>query len=145
LASKREQVLEAVLRLARSALPYAEVARNRDKPQSISAGGDVVIRDGDPGDPVEITLSPLTHWYEHRIPLEIGTYASGGRSAGEVLDDMLRPLGEAIMADRTLGGLVDWLDVGAPVTDAIESFGIEPGRWADVDLIAHYGVTNPLA
>ena len=145
MASKREQVLEAVLRLAKGALPHAEVARNREKAQSISAGGDVIIRDGDPGDPVEVTLSPLTNWYEHRIPLEIGTYASAGKSAGEVLDDMLRPLGAAILADRTLGGLVDWLDVTAPVTDAIESFGVDPGRWADVDIIAHYGVTNPLA
>lgn len=144
MASKREQVLDAIKALVLTALPYADVERNRDKPQAIAAGGTVIIRDGDPGE-ADVTLSPLTYLWDHRIPLEVGAYESGGKSPGEVLDDMLRPLGAAIEADRTLGGLCDWIDVSAPVTDSIEAFGVEPGRWADLDIVATYATTNPLA
>lgn len=144
MASRREQVLDAIKALVVTALPSADVARNRDKPQSIAPGGTVIVRDGDPGDP-DVTLSPLTYLYDHAIPLEIGAYASEVKTASQVLDDMLGPIGAAVAADRTLGGLCDWLDVAAPVTDSLEAFGVEPGRWADVDIVATYGTTNPLA
>lgn len=144
MASRREQVLDAITALVAGALPFADVERNRDKPQAIGPGGTVIVRDGDPGEP-EVTLSPLTYLYDHAIGLEVGAYASAGKTAAQVLDDMLTPIGAAVAANRTLGGLVDWLDVAAPVTDGIEAFGVEAGRWADVDIVATYGTTNPLA
>lgn len=144
MASKREQVLDAIRALVQAALPGADVERNREKPQSIPAGGTVIVRDGDPGEP-DVTLSPLTYLYDHRVPLEIGAYASAVKTASQVLDDMLGLIGPAVAADRTLGGLCDWIDVSAPITDAIEAFGVEPGRWADVDIVATYGTSNPLA
>ncbi len=144
MASKREQILEALKVLIQGALPHADVERNRDKPQSIGPGGTVIVRDGEPGDP-EVTLSPLTYLWDHRVPVEVATYESGGKTPAEVLDDMLRPIGKAVEQDRTLGGLCDWLDVTAPVTDAIESLGVAPGRWADFDFVATYATSNPFA
>lgn len=58
--SKRESVLAAVKSLIASVLPAAEVKRNQDKPERIPAGGIVIVRDGDPGNP-EYTLSPLAY------------------------------------------------------------------------------------
>ena len=50
MTSKREQVIQAVFALIKTALPLADVQRNRDKAQTPGAHGDVILRDGDPGD-----------------------------------------------------------------------------------------------
>ena len=106
MASKRETVLAAVKSLVAAALPGAEVKRNLAKAERIPPGGLVVIRDGDPGEP-EVSLSPLTYLYSHRIPLEIVAYESATLSREQVLDAMTGVIGAAVMANRTLGGLCD--------------------------------------
>jgi hypothetical protein len=53
-------------------------------------------------------------------------------------------LGEAVMADRTLGGLCMWLDAIAPETDDIYTDGARPPRGADLIIVAMYATANPL-
>jgi hypothetical protein len=49
-----------------------------------------------------------------------------------------------VAADRTLGGLCEFLDTEAPVSDDLETAGALSGRWADTAIIAAYPTTNPL-
>jgi hypothetical protein len=142
-ASKREQVLEAIKALVASALPSAEVKRNLDKPERIPPGGLVIVRDGDPGEP-EILLSPLTYIYEHRVPIEIAAFASASLTREQALDQMLAAIGEAVAAARTLGGLCEFLETEAPTSDDLETAGAISGRWADAAIIASYATANPL-
>ena len=141
--SPREEVLTAVLALITAALPNADVARNRSKAKSIGPGGTVLMVDGETGDP-EIDLCPLSYNYVHRIPLTVGAYDSATKSSEEVLDEMLAAIGEAIQADRTLGGLCDFLDAEAPDGSALEVAGAEAGRQADAAILAHYSTPSPL-
>lgn len=143
MASKREQVLDAVKALVVAALPNADVERNRAKPKSVAPGGTVIIRDGDPGDP-EVDLSPLTYNYTHRIPLEIAAYETQSQSREKVLDALMSAIGAAVAADRTLGGLCDFLDAEAPTTDDLEAAGAVAGRWADAVIVASYSTTSQL-
>lgn len=143
MASRREQILQAVLALGAAALPGADVVRNQDKPARIGPGGRLIIRDGDPGEP-EVDLSPLAYNYAHRIPLEVAHYEAPGVTREEALDDMLTALGAGVEADRTLGGLVDFLETAAPATDDTEVEGARSSRWADAALVAHYRTTSPL-
>ena len=143
MASKREQVIDAVKALVASALPNADVKRNLDKPERIPPGGLVIVRDGDPGEP-DVLLSPLTYVYEHRIPLEVAAFPSSTLSREEALDQMLSDIGAAVAADRTLGGLCEFLDVEAPTSDDLEIAGAPSGRWADAAVIASYSTINPL-
>lgn len=143
MASKREAVLAAVHALVSGALPNAEVKRNLNKPERIPPGGLVIIRDGDPGEP-EVLLSPLTYVYEHRIPLELAAFASASLTREQVLDQMLSAIGTAVTADRTLGGLCDFIEAEAPTSDDIETAGAISGRWADAAIIASYATANPL-
>ena len=143
MASKRETVLAAVKSLVAAALPGAEVKRNLVKAERIPPGGLVVLRDGDPGEP-KVSLSPLTYLYSHRIPLEIAAYESATLTREQVVDVMLGAIGTAIMANRTLGGLCDWIEAEAPVTDDIEALGALPGRFADLAILAVYATTDPL-
>ncbi len=143
MASKRETVLAAVKALVAAALPGAEVKRNLVKAERIPPGGLVVIRDGDPGEP-EVSLSPLTYLYSHRIPLEIAAFESATLTREEVVDAMLGAIGAAVMGNRTLDGLCDWIEAEAPVTDDIEALGAMPGRFADLAILAVYATTDPL-
>ncbi len=98
---------------------------------------------GDPGEP-EVSLSPLTYLYSHRIPLEIAAYESATLTREQVVDAMLGAIGAAVIANRTLGGLCDWIEAEAPVTDDIEALGALPGRFADLAILAVYATTDPL-
>ena len=141
--SKRETVLGAVKALVAAALPGAEVRRNLAKPERIPPGGLVVIRDGDPGEP-DVTLSPVSYLYTHRIPVEIAAFESAMLTREEVLDGMLAAIGAAIIANRRLGGLVDWIEAEAPSSEGIETTGSQAGRFADFVIVATYATADPL-
>lgn len=143
MASRREEVLDAIKSLVAGALPSAEVKRNLDKPERIALGGLVIIRDGDPGEP-EVLLSPLTYVYEHRVPIELAAFASATLTREQVLDQMLSAIGVAVEANRTLGGLCDFIETEAPTSDDLETAGAMSGRWADAAIIATYATVNPL-
>jgi hypothetical protein len=143
MTSRREEVLNAVKALIAAALPGAKVERNAAKPERIPAGGLVIVRDGDPGDP-EVTLSPLTYIYTHRIPVEIAVLAAAPLTREQTLDAALVAIGEAVEADRTVGGLCDFLEPEAPSTDDLEATGTVAGRWVDAVILATYATSNPL-
>lgn len=144
MSSKRDSVLEAIRTLIEGALPGAIVKRGlENKPEQIGPGGIVVVRDGDLAES-EVLLSPLTYIYDHHIPLEIAAFEANGIKPNDALDMMMVSIGTAIMADRTLGGLCDWIDAAAPVTDNLDGEGVAPGRWADAAIIATYATSNPL-
>lgn len=143
MASKREQVVAAVRALVAAALPLAEMKRNLDKPERIPAGGLVIVRDGDPGEP-EVLLSPLSYTYSHRIVLELAVYAMDQLTREQALDTMLSAIGAAVMADRTLGGLCLFLDTEAPSSDNLETAGAASARWAEAAIVATYTTSNPL-
>ena len=66
MSSKRETILAALhARLQTLAPP---VLRGDVLPERIPATGLIILRDGKPGDP-EVTLSPMTYFYEHRAGL----------------------------------------------------------------------------
>jgi hypothetical protein len=141
--SRREEVLDAIKTLIAGALPNAEVKRNLDKPERIPPGGLVIIRDGDPGEP-EVLLSPLTYVYEHRVPIELAAFASASLTREQAIDQMLSAIGTAAMAERTLGGLCDFIETEAPTSDDLETAGAMSGRWADAAIIVSYATANPL-
>ena len=64
--SIRETILAALH--ARLQTLTAPVLRGDVLPERIPASGLIILRDGKPGDP-EVTLSPLTYFYEHRAEL----------------------------------------------------------------------------
>lgn len=144
MASKREQVLEAVKALVATAVAAAaDVERNQAKPERVESKSLIIIRDGDPGDP-EIDLSPYRKNYSHRIPLEIAALSETPEGRFEALDALMRPIGAAVLANPTLGGLCDFLEVEAPDTGDEEAPGTEATRWADLEIVAHYATTDPL-
>lgn len=144
-ASIREQVLQAVLALVTAALPGVTVVRDVDADQDRepSPAGDAVIGDGDPGDPTR-DLGVQRYYYDHQIPVDIEVGDQEGVTRVEAMDAYLLALGGAISADRTLGGLVDYLDASAPAPLDSRLNGAESLRQVTIDLIASYWSPTPL-
>jgi hypothetical protein len=141
---KERAVLRALRDLAAMALPQADVRGfegDTTKPKRLGEHGTVIGHPGEPGEP-EVDLGPLTYHYEHEFRLEV---AGPDGKAGEALDAMLSALGEAIRADRTLGGLCTWLEAAAPDRNDRTVGGAVTSNWAVVSVTAHYSTTDPLA
>ena len=105
----RETILTALADLLRT-VPHVPVLRGEVLPERIPPAGLLIMRDGDPGDPA-VTLSPLTYHYQHRSELEV-IVQGADRDTGFAA--LCGQIGAVIAADRTLGGLCDWIEAEAP-------------------------------
>ena len=140
MASKRELVLAAFhARLQSFAAP---VMRGEVLPERIPTSGLIILRDGKPGEP-EVTLSPLTYFYEHRAELEVVIQAGTGRDA--LFDALAASIGIALAADRTLGGLCDWVEAEAPEPIDLPIDGAAALKAAVITVVLHYASPDPLA
>ena len=138
--SKRETILASLhTRLQTLAAP---VLRGDVLPERIPAMGLIILRDGKPGDP-EVTLSPVSYFYEHRAELEVVIQAGNGRDA--LFDELAASIGAALGADRTLGGLCDWVEAEAPEPVDLPIEGAAALKAAVIFIVLHYATTDPLA
>jgi hypothetical protein len=135
MTSAREAALLALHQRLQAA-PDATVLRNEVLPEKIAAGGLVILRDGDPGEP-EVTLNPLIYLWQHRAELEVVVEAATPAERDAALDALLVAIGEALASDPTLGGAVDWSEAGAPRTEdlAIEGAAALKGAVVPVTLV----------
>lgn len=142
MASRSEQVIAGVVALIEGAGTGAEVKRNTDAPDRAPSGGLIIVRDGRAEEEGR-TLSPVTYTYTRAIGVEVVAPAPAEERSA-VLDAILEKIGLAVEADRSLGGLCDWLEPSPAATDDIQPASTEPTRWADLDILATYTTTNPL-
>ena len=135
----RETILAALhSRLETLAAP---VLRGDVLPERIPPTGLINLRDGKPGEP-EVTLSPLTYFYEHRAELEVVIQTGAGRDA--LFDALTADIGAALAADRTLGGLCDWVEAEAPEPVDLPIEGAAALKAAVITIVLHYATQDPL-
>lgn len=145
MSSKRLQVLVAVRELVAAAVPEAIVTGFDGAialPSEPEAGGTVTGFPGEPGKP-QIDLSPLTYHYAHSIPIEL-TPPADSEDPAAAIDAMQAAIADAIEADRTLGGLADWIEPTAPTEEEYRPDGASPLRASGFAIVAHYATTSPL-
>jgi hypothetical protein len=135
----RETILAALH--ARLQILEAPVLRGDVLPERIPATGLIILRDGKPGEP-EVTLSPLTYHYEHRA--EIEAIVQGG-TRDEAFDILCASIGAVLAADRTLGGLCDWVEAEAPSSVDLPIEGAASLKAAVITVVLHYSLADPLA
>lgn len=136
----RETILAALH--ARLQPLAALTLRDEVLPERIPAAGVIILRDGQPGEP-EVTLSPLRYHYQQRAELEVVVQAPNGRASA--FDTLIAAIGTTIEADRTLGGLCDWVEPEAPASVDLPIEGAAALKAAIVTVVLHYTTTGPLA
>jgi hypothetical protein len=134
----RETILTA-LHARLSALP-ATALRGEVLPERVPAAGLLILRDGDPGEP-EVTLSPLRYHYQHAAEIEV-VVQGGDRDAA--FDALCASVGAAIAADRTLGGLCDWVEAEAPRPVDLPVEGAAGLKAGLIPIVLHYPSPTPL-
>ena len=120
----------------------ATVLRDEVLPERIPPAGLIILRDGQPGEP-EVTLSPLRYHYQHRAELEVIVRTPGNRATA--FDTLIATIGTVLAADRTLGGLCDWVEAEAPASVDLPVDGAVSLKAAVVTVVLHYSTSNPLA
>ncbi|MCO6362514.1 acyl-CoA transferase [Paracoccus sp. 08] len=135
----RETVLAALH--ARLQPLAALTLRDEVLPERIPAAGLIILRDGQTGEP-DVTLSPLRYHYQHRAELEVVVQAGTGRASA--FDDLIAAIGVALEADRTLGGLCDWVEPEAPGSVDLPVEGAAALRAAMITVVLHYSTSGPL-
>jgi hypothetical protein len=143
MSSKREQVLATLFSTLR-AVSGAAVKRNEALPSSLPAGGLIILRDGDPGEP-DVTLNPRTEFYSHRAEIEVFVTQPPGGGGELALDALLAQIGAAFAIDPSLGGLAENLYWSAPETSVLAIEGAAPILTARITLTMEYLVSDPLA
>ena len=138
--STRETILTALADLLRM-IPSVPVLRGEVLPERIPPAGLLILRDGEPGEP-EVTLSPLTYHYQHRAEIEA---IIQGTNRDAAFDWLLASLGAVIAADRTLGGLCDWVEAEAPQPVDLAVEGAASLKATVIPVVLHYSTADPLA
>jgi hypothetical protein len=134
----RETILTA-LHTVLQTLPTTAL-RGDVLPERVPADGLLILRDGEPGDP-EVTLSPLRYHYQHRAEIEAVVQ---GTDRDAAFDTLCARIGAAIAADRTLGGLCDWIEVEAPRPVDLPVEGAASLKAAVISVVVHYTTIDPL-
>jgi hypothetical protein len=136
--TRRETILSALHALLQT--QPAPVLRGEILPERVPAAGLLILRDGDPGEPA-VTLSPLRYHYQHRAELEAVVQ---GMARDASFSALATGVGAVLSADRTLGGLCDWIEAEAPrpVDMAVE--GAISLKAAVIPIVLHYATDDPL-
>ena len=109
-------------------------------PERVPAEGLLILRDGEPGEP-EVTLSPLAYHYQHRAEIEAVVQ---GTDRDAAFDTLIATIGAALSADRTLGGLCDWVEAEAPRPVDLPVEGAASLKAAVIPVVLHYSTADPL-
>jgi hypothetical protein len=107
----------------------------------VPATGLLILRDGEPGEPAA-TISPLRYHYQHRAEIEAVVQAGTGRDAA--FDSLTAGVGIVLAADRTLGGLCDWVEAEAPRPVDLAVEGAASFKAAVIPIVLHYASADPL-
>jgi hypothetical protein len=136
--SSRESVLSALHALLQT--QPAPVLRGEVLPERVPAAGLLILRDGEPGDPA-VTLSPLRYHYQHRAEVEAMVQ---GLDRDASFAALANGVGAVLSADRTLGGLCDWVEAEAPRPVDLAVEGAASLKAAVIPIVLHYATADPL-
>jgi hypothetical protein len=144
MSSKTERVLQALHSLLQT-VPDATVERNIAVPAKIPAGGLIVLRDGDPGEP-DTALGGLgSAYYSHRVEVEAHVQEADPTARDTAFDDLVVAVGTALDPDTTLGGLAFGMSYGRPSTDLEPIEGAPAIKSGVIEITVEYESDAPLA
>ncbi|MDB6179060.1 acyl-CoA transferase [Paracoccus sp. Z330] len=118
----------------------ATALRSDVLPERVPPDGLLILRDGEPGEP-EVTLSPIAYHYQHRAEIEAVVQ---GADRDATFDTVCASVGAVLAADRTLGGLCDWVEAEAPRPVDLPVEGAASLKAAVIPVILHYTTADPL-
>lgn len=119
------------------------VKRNAALPERIADHAMAILRDGEMGEP-EVSLSPLTYHWQHQVTIELFVADPDAGARDTRLDGLLVELATLINMDRTLGGKVEYAEIGPPKFDELAPDGTSGIKACLLPVVLHYSSSGPL-
>ena len=119
------------------------VKRNTSLPERMSDHAMAILRDGEMGEP-EVSLSPLTYHWQHQVAVELFVADPDASERDKRMDELLVELAALIDADRTLGGVIEYADIGPPKFDELAPDGSGGIKACLLPVVLHYSSNGPL-
>ncbi len=141
MASLREQILSALFN-ALKAIPV-KILRNEALPEKVPAGGLMILRDGDPGEP-ETIISPLSYYWNHTATLEVIVQHADSARRDALMDELFRKIADVLAENQTLGGLCDRVTPLSPDTSSLAIEGAASVKAAIVPIELIYATDSQL-
>jgi hypothetical protein len=141
--SKSEQVLAAIKTLL-EIVPSAKVERNTAVPEKIPAGGLIVLRDGDPGEPDTALGGFGGVYYSHDVEIELYIEEGDAAARDTAFDTLVQEIGTALESDPTLGDLTFGMTYGRPEIDTEGVTGAPAIKHGTITVTVEYETDSPL-
>jgi hypothetical protein len=143
-ASKAEQVLDALKALLQT-VPGATIERNSALPEKVPAGGLIILRHGDPGEPEQVLGGFGNAYYQHAVEVEVYVEEGDAAARDAAFDALLQQIGIALEAHPSLGGLAFGLTYGLPAPEIEAIAGAPAIKSATLIVTVDYGTDAPLS
>ena len=119
------------------------VKRNAALPERIADHAMAILRDGEMGEP-DVSLSPLTYHWQHQVAIELFVADPDASARDARMDGLLVELAALIELDRTLGGFVEYAEIGPPKFDELAPDGTSGIKACLLPVVLHYSSPGPL-
>jgi len=141
--SQRENAIGALFVLLGQLSLGTTVKRNAVLPERIADHAMAILRDGEMGEP-EVSLSPLTYHWQHQVAIELFVADPDASARDARMDGLLVDLATLIEADRTLGGVIEYAEIGPPKFDELAPDGTSGIKACLLPVVLHYSSPGPL-
>ena len=141
--TKFEEILEAIKALLQT-VPNAKIERNKAVPERIPAGGLIVIRDGNPGEPDTALGGFGGAYYSHNVEIELYVEEGDAMARDAAFDTLVQAVGAALESDPTLGGLAFGMTYGRPEIDTEGVTGAPAIKHGILAVTVEYETDSPL-
>ncbi len=135
--------LFAVLGRLSLGTPGTTVKRNAALPERVADHAMAILRDGEMGEP-EVSLSPLTYHWQHQVAIELFVADADAAARDARMDGLLVELATLIQVDRTLGGVIEYAEIGPPKFDELAPDGSSGIKACLLPVILHYSSSGSL-
>ena len=142
--SQRENAIGALFAVLGQLSLGTTVKRNAALPERIADHAMAILRDGEMGEP-EVSLSPLTYHWQHQVAIELFVADPDAAARDSRMDGVLTELATLIEADRTLGGAVEYAEIGQPKFDELAPDGTSGIKACLLPVVLHYSSAGPLS
>lgn len=141
--SQRENAIGALFAVLGELSLGTTVKRNAALPERIADHAMAILRDGEMGEP-EVSLSPLTYHWQHQVAIELFVADPDVAVRDARMDGLLVELAVLIEQDRTLGGVIEYAEIGPPKFDELAPDGTGGIKACLLPVVLHYSSTGPL-
>ena len=125
-------------------VPGARIERNSAVPEKIPAGGLIVLRDGDPGEPDTALGGFGCVYYSHGVEIELYVEEGDAVARDAAFDTLVQAVGAAIETDPTVGGLAFGMTYGRPEIDTEAVAGAPAIKTGIITVTVEYETTSLL-